>query len=83
MEGKGKGKGWAQSDGTGPTWTAEKDKIIMGPYEHLHDRPGKNIRTQLVSAFNHWLRVPTERLAIVTKVVGMLHTASLLCVVPI
>ena len=64
--------------GAASVWTAEKEKIILGPYEYLHDRPGKNIRSQLVSAFNHWLRVPAERLAIVTKVVGMLHTASLL-----
>ena len=67
------------SDGTpASTWTAEKEKIVLGPYEYLHDRPGKNIRTQLVSAFNHWLQVPKERLVPITRVIGMLHTASLL-----
>ena len=87
LDGAGDGEKNGASAAAATGWTAEKEKIIMGPYEYLHDRPGKNIRSQLVSAFNHWLRVPEERLAIVTKVVGMLHTASLLygglsCVFP-
>lgn len=42
------------------------------------NHPGKDIRKQLISAFNAWLRVPEASLKIITKVVGMLHTASLL-----
>ena len=42
------------------------------------NHPGKDIRKQLISAFNAWLRVPETSLKIITKVVGMLHTASLL-----
>ena len=50
----------------------------MGPYEYLFNAPGKDIRKQLIEAFNAWLKVPPESLAVITNVVGMLHTASLL-----
>lgn len=60
------------------SWSAEKEKVLQGPYEYLISQPGKGIRSQLISAFNEWLEVPPESLAIITKVVGMLHTASLL-----
>jgi geranylgeranyl diphosphate synthase type 3 len=65
-------------DGAKTTWTAEKEKILLGPFDYLYGHPGKDIRSQLISAFNCWLKVPEESLAIITKVVGMLHTASLL-----
>ena len=64
--------------GDGSTWTGEKEKIVLGPYDYLFGRPGKDIRRSMISAFNIWLKVPEERLAIINKVVGMLHTASLL-----
>jgi len=32
----------------------------------------------LIDAFDHWLKVPKDKLTIITKVVEMLHTASLL-----
>ncbi|OCK79627.1 geranylgeranyl pyrophosphate synthetase [Lepidopterella palustris CBS 459.81] len=60
------------------SWTEEKEKILLGPYEYLYGHPGKDIRSQLIAAFNKWLDVPAESLEIITKVVGMLHTASLL-----
>src|SRR5450432_2320050 len=60
------------------SWSSEKDKILLGPYEYLFAHPGKDIRAQLISAFNEWLDVPAASLEIITKVVGMLHTASLL-----
>ncbi len=59
-------------------WSPEKEKILLGPYEYLLNHPGKDIRTQLIAAFNAWLKVPEDSLAIITKVIGMLHTASLL-----
>lgn len=61
-------------------WTEEREKIILGPYEYLLQQPGKDIRSQLITAFNHLLQVPEQSLAIITKVVGMLHTSSLLYV---
>ncbi|KAL6715514.1 geranylgeranyl pyrophosphate synthetase [Lecanora helva] len=62
----------------GTPWSAEKEKIVMGPFDYMYDHPGKDIRKQLIAAFNAWLKVPEESLAIITQVVGMLHTASLL-----
>jgi len=65
---------------SGKSWSQEKEKILLGPYDYMFDHPGKDIRKQLIAAFNVWLKVPEESLAIITKVVGMLHTASLLYV---
>ncbi|KAF7712122.1 Geranylgeranyl pyrophosphate synthase [Penicillium ucsense] len=60
------------------TWSAKNEKILMGPYDYMHGHPGKDVRRQLIQAFNSWLQVPSESLAIIDKVVRMLHTASLL-----
>lgn len=61
-------------------WTDEKERIVLGPFDYLVGHPGKDIRSQCIAAFNKWLRVPPERLEVITRVVGMLHTASLLYV---
>ncbi|KAG4440887.1 geranylgeranyl diphosphate synthase 1 [Cadophora sp. M221] len=60
------------------SWSDEKESVLLGPYEYLFAHPGKDIRAQLIAAFNEWLEVPPESLEVITKVVGMLHTASLL-----
>lgn len=36
----------------------------------------------MVEAFNLWLKVDKDELRVINKVVGMLHTSSLLCVLP-
>lgn len=59
-------------------WTEENERILLGPYDYLVGHPGKDIRSQCIAAFNKWLKVPTERLTIIARVVDMLHTASLL-----
>ena len=59
-------------------WTQEKEKIILGPYDYLFAHPGKDIRSALIKAFDSFLRVPPLSLKVITKVVGMLHTSSLL-----
>ncbi|KAJ9601951.1 geranylgeranyl pyrophosphate synthetase [Cladophialophora chaetospira] len=59
-------------------WSPQKEKIITGPYDYLFAHPGKDIRSGLIHAFNAWLHVPPKSLEIITKVVGMLHTSSLL-----
>ncbi|KAH7083930.1 geranylgeranyl pyrophosphate synthetase [Paraphoma chrysanthemicola] len=64
--------------GNGVAWTEEKERILLGPYDYLYGHPGKDIRSQCIAAFNLWLKVPPERLEVITRVVGMLHTASLL-----
>jgi len=66
--------------GNGAAWTVEKERILLGPYDYLEAHPGKDIRSQCIAAFNLWLKVPPKRLEVITRVVGMLHTASLLYV---
>ncbi|KAE8452762.1 hypothetical protein EG329_013034 [Mollisiaceae sp. DMI_Dod_QoI] len=60
------------------SWSATKEKVLLGPYDYLFAHPGKDIRAQFIVAFNEWLEVPAESLEVITKVIGMLHTASLL-----
>lgn len=59
-------------------WSEGNERILMGPYDYMLQHPGKDIRRQLIHAFNAWLKVPPESLAIINKVVAMLHSASLL-----
>ncbi len=59
-------------------WTTKNEKIILGPYEYLFSHPGKDIRSALIHAFDKFLRVPDTSLNVIKKVVGMLHTSSLL-----
>jgi geranylgeranyl diphosphate synthase type 3 len=66
--------------GNGVAWREDKERILTGPYDYLEAHPGKDIRSQCIAAFNLWLKVPEERLEVITRVVGMLHTASLLYV---
>ncbi|KAH6631122.1 geranylgeranyl pyrophosphate synthetase [Chaetomium sp. MPI-SDFR-AT-0129] len=59
-------------------WSEEKNKVLTGPFDYLNNHPGKDFRSALVKAFDAWLEVPPESLAIITRVISMLHTASLL-----
>ncbi|KAM0755431.1 terpenoid synthase [Meredithblackwellia eburnea MCA 4105] len=61
-----------------PTWPQDKEMVLLEPYSYLAAIPGKEIRSQLIDAFNFWLQVPEQDLIIIKKVVQMLHTASLL-----
>ncbi|KAK4506667.1 hypothetical protein PRZ48_000399 [Zasmidium cellare] len=65
-------------NGTAMSWSAEKENILKGPYDYLESHPGKDIRSQMISAFNAWLQVPSASLEVITRVVSMLHTSSLL-----
>ncbi|SPN97387.1 probable farnesyltranstransferase (al-3) [Cephalotrichum gorgonifer] len=60
------------------TWSEEKEKVVTGPFDYLFAHPGKDFRTELINSFDAWLEVPPASLEIITRVVGMLHTASLL-----
>ncbi|TGJ87063.1 hypothetical protein E0Z10_g1663 [Xylaria hypoxylon] len=64
--------------GNGWTWSDQKEKIILSPYDYIASEPGKEFRTLLLNAFNAWLEVPQANLDIITKVIRMLHTSSLL-----
>ncbi|WVQ98425.1 hypothetical protein IAU59_005548 [Kwoniella sp. CBS 9459] len=61
-----------------PGWTASQEQTVLEPYTYISANPGKEIRTKLIDAFNLWLDVPHEDLEVITKVVRMLHNASLL-----
>lgn len=60
------------------TWNDDKERIVRGPFDYVVSHPGKDFRAQLISSFNAFLDVPPASLAIITKVVGMLHESSLL-----
>ena len=57
-----------------------RQQIVRGPLDYLLKSPGKDIRRKFIHAFNEWLRIPEEKLNIITEIVGLLHTASLLYV---
>jgi len=63
-----------------PSWSATQEQILLEPYEYLISIPGKEVRSALIDAFNVWLQVPGENLAMIKRIVQMLHTASLMCV---
>ena len=50
----------------------------MGPFDYLFGHPGKDIRAGMINGFDEFLKVPPMSLAVITKLVGMLHTSSLL-----
>jgi geranylgeranyl diphosphate synthase type 3 len=60
------------------SWNAEKERVVRGPFDYATSHPGKSFRSQLIAAFDAWLNVPQHSLDIITRVVGMLHEASLL-----
>lgn len=57
---------------------SQQDARLLEPFAYLSQQPGKEVRSQLLDAFDAWLRVPTERLAVIRRSVEMLHNASLL-----
>nr|BAA90525.1 geranylgeranyl diphosphate synthase [Nigrospora sphaerica] len=59
-------------------WTEAKEKVVTGPYDYIAASPGKEIRSLMLACFNAWLEVPAQRLEVIKRAVGMLHTASLL-----
>ncbi|EME50208.1 geranylgeranyl pyrophosphate synthase-like protein [Dothistroma septosporum NZE10] len=60
------------------SWGIEKENILKGPFDYIESHPGKDIRSQMIAAFNYWLQVPPASLQVITRVISMLHTASLL-----
>ncbi|KAH9498404.1 Geranylgeranyl pyrophosphate synthase [Bulinus truncatus] len=58
--------------------TDKHEQILMGPYRYICQIPGKQIRTQLTVAFNYWLKIPDDKLKLVSEVIQMLHNASLI-----
>jgi len=51
---------------------------LLQPFTYIMQVPGKQIRAKLSHAFNYWLNVPSDKLAIIGDIVQMLHNSSLL-----
>ncbi|XP_034754422.1 geranylgeranyl pyrophosphate synthase [Etheostoma cragini] len=52
---------------------ATSERILLEPYKYLLQLPGKQVRTKLSQAFNHWLNVPEDKLQVIIQVTEMLH----------
>ncbi|KAG9001935.1 geranylgeranyl pyrophosphate synthetase [Tulasnella sp. JGI-2019a] len=61
-----------------PQWSQSSEATLMEPFAYISSVKGKDIRGQMIEAFNYWLHIPEEKLAVISRVVGMLHNASLL-----
>ncbi|XP_054937912.1 geranylgeranyl pyrophosphate synthase-like [Physeter macrocephalus] len=53
-------------------------RILLEPYKYLPQLPGKQVRTRVSQAINHWLKVPEDKLQIIIEMTEMLHNASFL-----
>ncbi|KAM0325739.1 hypothetical protein ACHAQA_007039 [Verticillium albo-atrum] len=60
------------------SWDAEKEDTIRRPYRYSTSHPGKDMRSQLMAAFNSWLEVPQHEIDIIHRAISTLHEASLL-----
>lgn len=56
----------------------ELERKILDPYTYLANIPGKKIRTKLIESFNHWLKIPDQKLTLITDAIELLHNSSLL-----
>jgi geranylgeranyl diphosphate synthase type 3 len=77
------GGGGAAAPATTPskphiTFTHDLDKDCIECFYYILNNPGKNIRSILIDAFNHWLGISEESKEAIKEVVTKLHTASLL-----
>lgn len=61
-----------------PSWTEEEEKTLRSPFEYLASSPGKNFRAELIQVFNSFYELPVDKIAIISKLVEILHTSSLL-----
>ncbi|KAG2129857.1 isoprenoid synthase domain-containing protein [Suillus bovinus] len=59
-------------------WPEANESLILEPYTYITSKPGEDIRTRLIEAFNIWLAVPSDQLEVIDHVVQMLHNASLM-----
>ena len=53
-------------------------KALLEPFTYLTATSGKEIRKKFIEAFNLWLNVPNETVLVISRVVSMLHSASLM-----
>ncbi|KAF9046981.1 isoprenoid synthase domain-containing protein [Rhodocollybia butyracea] len=62
-----------------PTMVSDTDEeILLKPFHHIEDNPGKGTRTLLLQGFNKWFKIPQGQLNVIIQITNMLHNASLL-----
>ncbi|KAJ2931076.1 hypothetical protein H1R20_g5981, partial [Candolleomyces eurysporus] len=61
-----------------PPWTSKNEAALLQAYDYIIGIPGKDLRTQLLRAFNVWYGLPDDTFNIISECVAMLHNASLL-----
>jgi geranylgeranyl diphosphate synthase type 3 len=59
-------------------WSQANESLILEPFTYTASKPGKEVRTLLIEAFNIWLAVPCEQLETIKRIIQMLHNASLM-----
>ncbi|KAJ7510838.1 isoprenoid synthase domain-containing protein [Mycena galericulata] len=59
-------------------WTASNESALLEPFTYLNSNPGKDVLDKLIGAFDTWLNIPSHSRGIISKVVNMLHNASLM-----
>lgn len=58
----------------------DNERKLLEPYAYVRSLPGKNVRGQLIGAFQKWIGAPAAALDVIHRVVDELHNASLMCV---
>lgn len=51
---------------------------INEPIDYVSGMPSKGVRTSLIDAMNQWCQVPSAQLAVVKRVIDLLHNSSLI-----
>lgn len=54
------------------------DEIVNRPYHYIQNIPGKNIRTKLLLALNHWYKVEPDKLEQINQIVQIIHTGTIM-----
>ncbi len=54
------------------------DTTLLEAFEYISQVPGKDVRGQLIDAFQVWFQIPEDRVRTIKKLIGELHNASLL-----
>ncbi|KAJ7782209.1 farnesyltranstransferase [Mycena maculata] len=59
-------------------WSPSSESAVLEPFTYLTSNPGKDILDRLIDAFDTWMKIPSDSRAAISKVVNMLHNASLM-----
>lgn len=55
-------------------------QIVLQPQHYLESMPSKGVRNSVIDGLEMWYQVPERSLAIIRKIVNLLHTSSLMLV---